>query len=376
MLTKADDYPIHQTPEPVAFVGSERNFYDRFFFNGYQTDGSVFFGAALGVYPHLSIMDGAFTVAHEGVQHSLRVSRHMMGERMDTQVGPLSVEIVEPLKTLRVKVAANDHGVEADLTFQGRSPPLEEPRQRAVTGARTTMDLTRMTQNGRWSGWISVQGQRIEISPQTVQGTRDRSWGVRQVGMANPQKLLPHKPSQAFWLWAPLHMSDREILFYGMENAHGEPLVQGAQISRPGGGEPEHMADAFAELRFTPGTREIAHAALRLVRRRGQGEIRVDLAPRRAARLFLNGLGYGHPEWGHGFDKGELAIGYDTQIPAEIIVHAAPFQHAQFAHFQAVTEATATFPDGLVLKGQGVLEQIVLGDHAPSGLTGLLDPKQ
>ena len=58
MLTAGDEYPIHQTPEPVAFSGSDRNFYDRFFFNGYSADGSVFFAAAMGVYPHLNVIDG------------------------------------------------------------------------------------------------------------------------------------------------------------------------------------------------------------------------------------------------------------------------------------------------------------------------------
>ena len=48
MLTKADDYPVHQTAEPIAHAGTDRNFYDRYFFNGYSADGSVFFGTALG----------------------------------------------------------------------------------------------------------------------------------------------------------------------------------------------------------------------------------------------------------------------------------------------------------------------------------------
>ena len=39
MLTKADDFPIHQTPEPIAYSGTDRNFYDRYFFNGYNPDG-------------------------------------------------------------------------------------------------------------------------------------------------------------------------------------------------------------------------------------------------------------------------------------------------------------------------------------------------
>ena len=47
MLTKGDDYPIHQLPLPVSEVGSERNFYDRYFFNGYSKDGDIFFAAVL-----------------------------------------------------------------------------------------------------------------------------------------------------------------------------------------------------------------------------------------------------------------------------------------------------------------------------------------
>ena len=67
MLTKGDDFPIHQTPEPIAYAGSDRNFYDRYFFNGYSTDGEVFFGAAHGVYPQLNIMDAIFiAVAQKG----------------------------------------------------------------------------------------------------------------------------------------------------------------------------------------------------------------------------------------------------------------------------------------------------------------------
>lgn len=71
MLTAGDEYPIHQTPEPIAFSGSDRNFYDRFFFNGYSGDGSTFFAAAMGVYPHLNIIDGAVSVWRGGKQSSV-----------------------------------------------------------------------------------------------------------------------------------------------------------------------------------------------------------------------------------------------------------------------------------------------------------------
>src|SRR5580692_13109132 len=128
MLTKADDYPVHQLPEPIATSGTDRNFYDRYFFNGYTMDGHVFFAVALGVYPHLNVMDAAFSVIVDGVQHNLRASRLLNMERMDTKVGPISVEVIEPLKTLRVRVGDNPHGIEADLTFHARAKAAEEPR--------------------------------------------------------------------------------------------------------------------------------------------------------------------------------------------------------------------------------------------------------
>ncbi len=62
MLSKGDDFPIHQTPEPVAFGGTDRNFYDRYFFSGSRADGSGFFAVAFGVYPHLNVADAHISV--------------------------------------------------------------------------------------------------------------------------------------------------------------------------------------------------------------------------------------------------------------------------------------------------------------------------
>jgi hypothetical protein len=35
MLSRYDDYPVHQTPEPIAQPATtDRNVYDRYWFNG------------------------------------------------------------------------------------------------------------------------------------------------------------------------------------------------------------------------------------------------------------------------------------------------------------------------------------------------------
>ena len=128
MLTKADDYPIHQTPEPIAYSGTDRNFYDRYFFNGYHREGDLFFAAALGVYPHLNIMDAAFCVICGGKQYNVHASKVLHMERLDTRVGPIEVEVIEPLQVLRVTCKDEENGIEADVCFNARTAAIEEPR--------------------------------------------------------------------------------------------------------------------------------------------------------------------------------------------------------------------------------------------------------
>ena len=53
MLSSFDDYPIHAGSVPVNETAtSDINHYDRYFFNGYSNDGSLYFGMAMGLYPN------------------------------------------------------------------------------------------------------------------------------------------------------------------------------------------------------------------------------------------------------------------------------------------------------------------------------------
>jgi hypothetical protein len=366
MLSKGDDYPIHQTSEPVAYAGTDRNFYDRYFFNGYNRDGSLYFAAALGVYPLLNIMDAAFCVFVDGVQHNLHASRHLRMERMDTQVGPIAVEVVEPLQRLRLRIDSAEHGIRADLLFTGYATVLEEPRYNRRNGPRMFMDLTRMTQNGRYSGWIELQGRHIDVAG-TV-GTRDRSWGVRPIGMADPQLMDPPSFTQFFWLWSPLHFDDGYTLYHINADEHGEPWNTAAVIGGFGDAPVAHMRRCSSELVIPKGTRHAVSAVLLFGHRDG-GETRIELQVRYP--FFMAGLGYFNPEWAHGLNKGALAVGYDQIRTAEITTHAPPY-----THIQAFVTGVRHSPDGSRHEGYGVLEQLIVGPYAPLKLTGLLDPKQ
>ena len=219
MLTRGDEYPLHQTPEPIAFSGSDRNFYDRYFFCGYLPDGSGYFALAFGVYPHLNIADAHFSTLRDGVQHCIHASRILHMERMDLQVGPIRIEVIEPLQALHVTVAETD-GISADLICEGRAFPLQEPRFSRRIGPRMLMDLTRFTQNVRWRGAISVDGAAIAYEGGL--GTRDRSWGVRPIGAADAQPTVPMIAPQFYWLWAPTNFANLSLFFHVNEDERGE----------------------------------------------------------------------------------------------------------------------------------------------------------
>lgn len=365
MLTKGDDYPIHQRSEPIAYSGTDRNFYDRYFFNGYRRDGAHFFAVAMGIYPHLNVLDASFCVIHNGIQHNVHASRILGMERMDTFVGPIRVEVVEPLSVLRVLVDDADHGIKAELTFHRRAAAIEEPRFIHRNGPRTAMDYTRLTQNGDWEGWIEISGTRIEVTREEFQGTRDRSWGVRNIGTPDPQPLAPEQEPQFYWLWAPLNFDDRISLYHKNADVAGEAWNTAGVIAPVPDGAPTEYTDVHSEVAYMSGTR---HAKSAVIRMRGKGgETSIELT--RKFEFFMSGLGYLHPEWGHGTYHGELEVGYETFDLSDMNV-----LQPNFVHVQAFCDARMTLPDGATRDGVGVLEQLVLGRYEPHGFKELLDP--
>lgn len=381
MLNPLDDYPVHQTAEPVAHLATaDRHAYDRYFFHGYDREGEVVFGAALGVYPNLGIIDAAVTVVREGRQRSVFASGRLPADRTRTRIGPLAVEVVRPLDVLRVTCDAVDLGLEADLTFRAATIALEEPRHGFRTGTTTTLDATRLTQWGDWSGHLVVDDARIEVRADTHLGLRDRSWGLRPVGDPAPAGAPAHELPAFSWFWAPLRFADGCLHAAANEHADGRrwfsfgarlPLLDDAERADHGadrfdtGGVVEPLRDVDLAVAWRPGTRRAARADLTLVPWR-HNPVVVALEP--LALLPLRGLGYLHPEWGHGRWHDELAIGSESLALTDL----DPTDLAAL-HVQQVVRATADGPAG-TRTGWGVLEQLVVGPHEPSGLTGFTDP--
>jgi hypothetical protein len=367
VLTPFDDYPVHQTPLPIAHAATgDPNHYDRFWFNGYTED--YYFAAGMAVYPNRGIIDAAFSIVADGVQRSVFASGRIPGDRSQTRIGPLTIDVVEPLRVTRLRVEAADLGIDADVTFRARSHVLEEPRQTMTAGTRIVMDSTRMTQWGTWTGRIAAGGRAFDV--QSVLGTKDRSWGVRPIGAptpAAPELTLP----QVFFLWAPINFDDCCTHFLCFERANGDRIV-GSQAILPviGDDDPtwglegsiEHLSNTVHEVRWAPGLRRSQGATLRMRRHDGREEV-IELEPLLTFRM--RGIGYGSPDWGHGHWRGELATGAE-EFKVEDLDNVEPAN----LHVQQVMRARWGDRTGL-----GVLEQLAFGEH-PSGLTGLLDGYQ
>jgi hypothetical protein len=366
VLSGYDDYPIHQAPVPVSETStSDINFYDRSFFNGYGRDGGSYFAVAMGLYPNRHVADAAFSVIHDGQQISIFASQRAPADRRDaSHIGPIDIDVIEPMRAIHITVDAPEHGVRADVTFNARSPAIEEPHYWWRVGVRTIFDYTRFTQFGSWSGWMEIDGRRTDVSSANVWGSRDRSWGIRPTGEA-ASSGAPVAPAQFFWLWAPVNFPSVSTHFDVNEYGDGRRWHEVGMVARTDGESPTAMRTVDYRVEWRPGTRWADRFEYDLIEWDGQVHT-VTLLPRR--EFQMSGLGYGHPDFGHGMWKGEsLVVAERIALPVE-----TPCTR-QHVHVQSLCDAIYVAPDGAVEIGIGILEQLAIGEH-PTGLTGILDP--
>lgn len=369
MLNKLDDFPVHQTPEPLAHhASSDRNVYDRTWFNGYSADGSAYFGIGIAIYPHRKVLDCAFSVVQAGGrQHSFFGSRLAPLERTDMQVGPFRLEIVEPLRRARVVLDDNATGIACDLTFSARTAAIQEARQILHDGTRRTMDATRFAQFGSWTGEVVHPDGAIRVHD--WYGTKDRSWGIRGVGEPETAGAPPGARS-FFFLWAPLFWDDHVSHAVFFDGPKGEPIVREGLVAPlydsedaiPSSPLPTdtRMLTALHRIGYHPGTRLARSAELDLVSL--DGSVRT-IAFEPLLRFQMKGLGYGHPTWRQGAWQGELKVGSEVYDLDEL-----DLLRPENLHVQQVCRVSDGQRTGL-----GALEQVVIGPYAPGGFTGLLD---
>jgi hypothetical protein len=364
-LSPLDDFPVHQIPEPIRRVGTgDRNFYDRYYFNLHGLDDEVCLIAGFGAYPNLGTFDGFAAIVHQGRHTVVRASRELTVDRMDTRVGPFTVEVLEGLKRLRIVLAPNEWNFSFDLTFEGSIPAHEEPRHFWRQNERVIFDTCRLAQTGRWTGSIDIGSSHIPVEPTRWWGCRDRSWGIRTVGEPEPPGIRATRPPSMFWNYAQIQFDDHSLIYMVQEDRDGTRVLEEAvRVWNDPSKPPEPLGHPQHELAFAPGTRVVERGTLNLGVGADGKPVVVEVDP--GLRVYLGiGTGYGQePDWRHGMYQGPLKVEglvVDLDDPAAA------------SRMTGVVDCVGRFDyDGMT--GYGLWEYAIAGPHERYGFESWSD---
>ena len=355
-LSPLDDYPIHQAPEVMRHVTtSDRNFYDRYYFNVHACSDELMLIIGIGQYPNLGVQD-AFAVVRRGPLHKVvRASRELGDDRMDTSVGPFHVEVIEGLRKLRVVLDETEHGLSFDLVWEGAIPATLEPPHYLRWQERVVFDARRIAQTGRWTGTITIDGETIEATPDHWWGSRDRSWGIRPVGEPEPPGIQAKNAGTFYWLYAPMQFEDHSILCIVQEDEKGRRVLEEATRVWPDDREPEYLGRPEYRPAYAEGTRDVVTATLRFAPPGGT-PFEVRATPILPVHLMV-GTGYGlEPGWKHGMYQG-------PDLKVEGVTHDLR-EPDDAARMWGMVDAVGRYEyaDGTAV-GYGLYEYWALGPH-------------
>jgi hypothetical protein len=362
-LSPFDEFLAHQTPDTFDHVyTSDRNFYDRYYFNMHASSDELFVIIGLGQYPNLGVTDAFITVSIGQEQHTVRASRELGSDRMDTTVGPLGVEVIQGLMKLRITCDDNEWGVSADLTFTGVVEALEEPHTFSRRYGRVIQDVTRYAQIGVWEGRLTAAGRTFDVTPVRWKGVRDRSWGVRPVGEPEAPGIKARESMDGYGFrhdWVPMQFDDHMLKIQIDQDGEGHRhLEESMRVWNLDQNRPvEHMGKPEIDIEYITGTREMRQATVRTTDPEGK-PIVVTNTPLRTLYLAA-GSGY-VPDgtWGHGYYQGPLKV--------EGIVHDLSAAETR-RKYARLNETLCRFELATGEVGYGMHENMLAGIYRPSG---------
>lgn len=313
-LLAEDERFTHQVTDTFATVGtSDPSWTEKVCAMAMARDGSLQIGFGLGKYTNRNVMDGYAALSRGKEQLTVRSSRSLASDPEHTVIGPIHYEVVEPLEKVRFRLEPNDcQPIAFDWLFEAAVPPFLEERTHLRQQFRVMSELVRYHQTGTASGWIELDGERHEMSPDSWVSTRDHSWGVRyDVGVppvdTEPRPGIP--PGMGFMMiWCPALMQAEDGRSYGLhlhftwiKGLGFEQKMTTARVEHPDGRE-ETIADIVPALRFDPDNRRLLGGMLHCTMADGSArpieiEVLADTGVQLGAGLYFGLDGHHHGEW-------------------------------------------------------------------------------
>ncbi len=189
-----DEYPVHQVPLSMKHVATgDRNAYDRCIFHVLDHEGRALLILGLGVYPNVGVIDAYATLRTGDTLHAVRASDALGDDRMHLAVGPLRIEVEEPLRRLRLR--CEDNSLSYDLTWTAEFPALWEPHHVQYRGDRLTLEGRRFVQAGGAEGVIRAGDEEFRVSraagPARVTGVGGAADPRRGGRLGSPRTTRP-----------------------------------------------------------------------------------------------------------------------------------------------------------------------------------------
>ncbi len=323
MVSRFDEYLVHQTEQPLARVASDHpEWQERFYFNIHDRNGEVAMMTGLGAYPNRNMMQGYIFAVHGGEHYSYLQVRAPANDREVMTAGSLSFSVVEPLKAWRLEVADEANGIKGSLVFRERCPLYEFSLIHWQNGDNLVVNQLHYTQAGVYEGSLTIGGRTFT----DLIGMRDRSWGVRDMARV------------PFWAWISAQFEEFCVSAWLWETPEGEVIhADGAIIHESG--EVQPVTKIEHELELWPGTKRPRAGCFQLTIADGKVE---TLTASEIETIFLApGMG----RWA------------DTDAESLTRADAGSFGFDQHCRFELNGET-----------GHGIVEYMVTGGHQRYGI--------
>jgi hypothetical protein len=311
------------------------------------------------MYPNLGTHDAFLTVRKGDTHYVVRASKELH-DRSDLSVGPMRVEVLEPLRRLRITVEPGERDLSCDLVWDAAMPAWDEPRHYVRKHGRTVFDTSRFAQTGRWTGWLEVDGERIEVTPDRWWGSRDRSWGVRPVGEPEAPGIQTETVMTGMWNYVPMQFDDHSILLIIQEEGDGtRTLEEAVRVwADPARGH-DWLGRPEVEHTLVPGTRMV------------QTPVTFHLpdAPGGPLAITATSLTYCYLGIGTGYGLGD-DFRHGMYLGPDMVTESKRWSMTELDTWAwyAIVEHAARFEvDGNV--GYGMLEHFFIGAYPKNGLT-------
>lgn len=233
-LLPSDEQFNHQVVETFATVGqSDPAWTEKVCGMAAARDGSLQIAFGFGKYTNRNVVDAYAGISRGVEQWVVRGSRALNSDPENVNVGPIRYEVIEPLRQVKVSLEPNSaQPIAFELCFHAAAACVVEEREdrRDLHGFRKATDQIRYHQTGFASGWLEIDGQRVNLTSDSWVATRDKSWGIRPSVGLPAEDLEPdyhqHIP-QALAIWNP-------ILFQQADGSHYAFHHYFLQFSGPG----------------------------------------------------------------------------------------------------------------------------------------------